>query len=338
MSNTALQGIDFDWPSPLPADAPLVSNATNASAPTPAGTIAMPTAAELAYWDAVCDAQERNPPGIRETTADREFIAEARRSFRRCPAVIRQLKNENRYLEHLAAVRLQEIRRLRDESATTREVLRIANVGLRVAIEERNEARAEHDDWKKAAQVVYRTAQDEAADLRQQLAAERARADAASAVMERMQDGLGRLVERATKAQRYRCANALGPAFEVDPARVFSSIPVPDAPPIVAEWKKGLPELATVRVTLQDFLAVIQEVENNYPVEIFPADGESQDCKSALMARCVCKNIRRAILERAEQVAPVDSSAAGNGDGAAESEEKNNENQQPATDGNGATR
>lgn len=54
---------------------------------------------------------------------------------------------------------------------------------------------------------------------------------------------------------------------------------------------------------LQDLLDVIQAQEDAYPTSIWPEGGDSLSCKSAFMARRTCQNIRRALLERAGDIA-----------------------------------
>ncbi len=54
----------------------------------------------------------------------------------------------------------------------------------------------------------------------------------------------------------------------------------------------GTLPLAVIRET-------IQTVKDAYPTDVFPENGKSQDCKSAMMARVICENI----LEKLEEVA-----------------------------------
>lgn len=45
-------------------------------------------------------------------------------------------------------------------------------------------------------------------------------------------------------------------------------------------------------------ISICQEVAARYPIDVFPVDGESIDCKSARMARLTAANIEREITER----------------------------------------
>ncbi|MCY1283877.1 hypothetical protein D9M69_414170 [compost metagenome] len=53
-----------------------------------------------------------------------------------------------------------------------------------------------------------------------------------------------------------------------------------------------------------DIFAAVQAVRARYPVEVFPADGASVDCRSAAMARVVCDAVTkelRALLDEGEE-------------------------------------
>ena len=44
--------------------------------------------------------------------------------------------------------------------------------------------------------------------------------------------------------------------------------------------------------------AACTHIKAQYPVEVFPEDGESMDCKSARMARLTCDNVFRYYMEQ----------------------------------------
>lgn len=56
--------------------------------------------------------------------------------------------------------------------------------------------------------------------------------------------------------------------------------------------------MCAVRIERKGCIAICRDVAERYPVDVFPEDGQSLDCKSARMARLTAKNIEREITER----------------------------------------
>jgi len=57
------------------------------------------------------------------------------------------------------------------------------------------------------------------------------------------------------------------------------------------------PSMKAMQEERERCLACCDQVAAHYPIEIFPEDGESLDCKSAKMARKTCENIKALINE-----------------------------------------
>lgn len=49
---------------------------------------------------------------------------------------------------------------------------------------------------------------------------------------------------------------------------------------------------------IEKVFEAIDNMKARYPTSVFPEDGESQDCKSALMARAVCDNLKNDIIKQ----------------------------------------
>jgi hypothetical protein len=49
-----------------------------------------------------------------------------------------------------------------------------------------------------------------------------------------------------------------------------------------------------------EFTGAIEYVRSWYPLDIFPEDGQSLDCKSARMARITCNNILERLTSQAQ--------------------------------------
>lgn len=52
----------------------------------------------------------------------------------------------------------------------------------------------------------------------------------------------------------------------------------------------------------KNFIKAIEYVQSWYPEDIFPETGQSLDCKSAMMARLTCKNIKDKYFELMKDV------------------------------------